>query len=125
MFSINDLLHGYLLIALSHSPSAEEILNKYLKGVGGREAILAKDAKEKEPKTKKRGRAASTTSTPESRPNGRKHRKSEPHPASTTPPASLKNAEFMPPTGSWEATFVLRSPPMGTRFPPSLTRTSK
>jgi chromobox protein 1 len=85
----------------SHSGSAEEILNAYLKSVGGREAILGEDAKNKEPKTKKRGRAATATSTPDSKPNGKKARKNA-HPASTTPPASLKNAEFAPPTGSWE-----------------------
>jgi chromobox protein 1 len=83
--------------------SAEEILNKYLKSVGGREAILGgEDAKKKELKGKKRARAPTATSTPDSKPNSKKPRKNAPHPASTTPPASLKNAEFVPPTGSWE-----------------------
>jgi chromobox protein 1 len=96
------LLHAALLRILSYSPSAKEILNKYLKSVGGREAILGEDAQKKEPKTKKRGRAATVTSTPDSKPNGKKPRKNAPHPASTTPPASLEKAAFKPPTGSWE-----------------------
>jgi chromobox protein 1 len=92
-----------LLITFSCSPSAEEILNKYLKSVGGRDAILGEDAQKKEPKTKKRGRAATATSTPDSKSNGKKPRKNAPyHPASTTPPASLEKAAFKPPTGSWE-----------------------
>jgi chromobox protein 1 len=95
-------LHTTLLRILSYSPSAEEILNTYLKSVGGREAILGKDALKKEPKTKKRGRLATATSTPDSKQNGKKLRKNAPHPASTTPPASLEKAVFKPPTGSWE-----------------------
>lgn len=89
-----------LLIAVLSSGSAEEILNTYLESVGGREAILGDHTKKKESKTKKRGRAA--TSTKDSKPNGKKARTNSQHPASTTPPASLKNAEFVPPTGSWE-----------------------
>jgi len=95
-------LHTALLRIFSYSPSAEEILNAYLKSVGGREAILGGDAQKKEPKTKKRGRAATATSTPDNKPNGKKPRKNAPHPASTTPPASLEKAAFKPPTGSWE-----------------------
>jgi chromobox protein 1 len=50
---------------------------------------------------KKRARASTTTESAE-KPNGRKSRKSS-HPASSTPPASLANVPFKPPTGSWEA----------------------
>ena len=95
-------LHVDVLMVLTFSPSAEEILNRYLKGVGGREAILGDDSQKKELKGKKRGRAATATSTPDSKPNGKKSRKNAPHPASTTPPASLEKAAFKPPTGSWE-----------------------
>jgi len=95
-------LHKCLLRVFSYSPSAEEILNKYLKSVGGREAILGEDAQKKEPKIKKRGRTSTATSTPDNKPNGKKPRKNITHPASTTPPASLEKAAFKPPTGSWE-----------------------
>ncbi len=72
-----------------------------MEGVGGREAILGVSDRDREPKSKKRGRAA-TTSVPDPVSNGKKARKHTNHPASTTPPASLEKAAFKPPTGSWE-----------------------
>jgi chromobox protein 1 len=47
---------------------------------------------------RKRGRASTVTETPK---NGKRSRTS-PHPASTSPPASLSERKFQPPTGSWE-----------------------
>jgi len=79
--------------------SADDVLNEYYASVGGRDFIL--NGGKKSVASKKRGRPSAGTSTPTST-NGKKRFKSEPHPASATPPASLKNTEFKPPTGSWE-----------------------
>lgn len=74
--------------------SAELILNKYYESVGGRDFILNGESKPK----KKRGRQPNV-GTPDVKSNGKKAKKE--HPASSTPPASLKT-EWKPPTGSWE-----------------------
>ncbi|OTA88261.1 hypothetical protein M434DRAFT_399091 [Hypoxylon sp. CO27-5] len=74
--------------------NASDVLEEYLKKVGGREKIL-EDAKTAL-KTKKRGRPAAGTPT-----NGTKRRRNGSHPASATPPASSTRA-FKPPVGSWE-----------------------
>lgn len=74
--------------------NASDVLEEYLKSVGGREKIL-EDAKTAL-KTKKRGRPAASTPT-----NGTKRRRNGSHPASETPPASSTRA-FKPPVGSWE-----------------------
>ncbi|KAI1134107.1 heterochromatin protein one [Hypoxylon sp. FL0543] len=75
--------------------NASDVLQEYLKSVGGRDKII-EDAKTAL-KTKKRGRPAGT-STPT---NGTKRRRNGSHPASETPPASSSRA-FKPPVGSWE-----------------------
>jgi chromobox protein 1 len=79
-----------------HSESASEILNDYLEQIGGRDALMAawEEKKQAAKKGKKRGRS-----------NGAK-RGRKAHPASGTPPASVKNAEFKPPSGSWEDQVV-------------------
>jgi len=76
--------------------SASEVLNAYYNSVGGRDLILNEKNK------KKRGRIS--TGTPNSKANDNKRARNSDarHPRSTTPPASLKNATFKPPTGSWE-----------------------
>ncbi|KAI1208586.1 heterochromatin protein one [Annulohypoxylon truncatum] len=73
--------------------NASDVLEEYLKSVGGREKIL-EDAKTAL-KTKKRGRPASGTPT-----NGAKRRRNGDHPDSATPPASGK--AWRVPVGSWE-----------------------
>ncbi|KAI1374476.1 heterochromatin protein one [Hypoxylon crocopeplum] len=73
--------------------NASDILEEYLKSVGGRQRILdeTKTAVEK----KKRGRPS--TGTPV---NGTKRRRNGSHPASSTPPTSGR--PWQPPVGSWE-----------------------
>lgn len=73
--------------------NASEVLEEYLRGVGGEEKIIqeAKTAI----KTKKRGRPSSTAPT-----NGSKKRRNDSHPASATPPISAR--AWKPPVGSWE-----------------------
>ncbi|KAI1411042.1 heterochromatin protein one [Hypoxylon sp. FL1857] len=74
--------------------NATDVLEEYLKSVGGRDKIL-EDSKAAM-KTKKRGRPAANTPT-----NGTKRRRNSSHPASATPPASSTRT-FRPPAGSWE-----------------------
>ncbi|KAK7408921.1 hypothetical protein QQX98_008925 [Neonectria punicea] len=73
--------------------TAEDILNAYYEGIGGREDIFQKT--EKASKSKKRRRAANGTpsTTKRSRRNGA-------HPSETTPPVTTK--KWSPPAGSWE-----------------------
>lgn len=79
--------------ACSIRENASEVLEEYLRGVGGEEKIIqeAKTAI----KTKKRGRPSSTAPT-----NGSKKRRNDSHPASATPPISAR--AWKPPVGSWE-----------------------
>ncbi|KAI1446118.1 hypothetical protein F5Y02DRAFT_417414 [Annulohypoxylon stygium] len=73
--------------------NASDVLEEYLKSVGGREKIL-EDVKAAL-KTKKRGRPSAGTPT-----NGTKRRRNGEHPDSATPPASGK--AWKVPVGSWE-----------------------
>ncbi|KAL3956463.1 hypothetical protein ACCO45_009309 [Purpureocillium lilacinum] len=75
--------------------SASEILEEYLRSIGGRDSIF--EETEKAARGKKRGRASTgtTTATKRSRKNG-----AAAHPADSTPPASSK--KWSPPAGSWE-----------------------
>ncbi|KAL7621898.1 hypothetical protein AAE478_007398 [Parahypoxylon ruwenzoriense] len=73
--------------------NASNILDEYLKKLGGRDKII-EDAKAAL-KSKKRGRPTSGTPT-----NGTKRRRNGSHPASATPPASGR--AWKPPVGSWE-----------------------
>ncbi|UNI22542.1 hypothetical protein JDV02_008422 [Purpureocillium takamizusanense] len=75
--------------------SASEILEEYLKSIGGRDSIF--EETEKAARGKKRGRASTgaTTAPKRSRKNG-----AAGHPAESTPPASAK--KWSPPAGSWE-----------------------
>ncbi|RYP75827.1 hypothetical protein DL771_002091 [Monosporascus sp. 5C6A] len=74
--------------------NASEVLEEYLRSVGGEQKIIeeAKTAM----KTKKRGRPSSSA-TPA---NSTKKRRNGSHPASSTPPASGR--PWKPPVGSWE-----------------------
>ncbi|KAI1118612.1 heterochromatin protein one [Nemania sp. NC0429] len=73
--------------------NATAVLEEYLESVGGRETIIAEA--QTGLKTKKRGRPS--TGTPV---NGTKRRRNDGHPASATPPASVR--AWKPPQGSWE-----------------------
>ncbi|KAI0888445.1 heterochromatin protein one [Annulohypoxylon maeteangense] len=73
--------------------NASDVLEEYLRSVGGREQIM--DDAKTALKTKKRGRPASGTPT-----NGTKRRRNGDHPDSATPPASGKG--WRVPVGSWE-----------------------
>ncbi|GAP88358.1 putative heterochromatin protein one protein [Rosellinia necatrix] len=74
--------------------NAAGVLDEYLESVGGRDKIL--EETQTALKTKKRGRP-STSGTPV---NGTKRRRNDGHPASATPPASVR--AWKPPQGSWE-----------------------
>ncbi|OHE97974.1 chromo domain-containing protein [Colletotrichum orchidophilum] len=79
---------------------ASEILEEYLRKLGGREALFEEKTKAKT--TKKRGRAGASSSTP---PASSKKSKRNGHPAEATPPASAKEAKskaWTLPSGSWE-----------------------
>jgi len=91
--------------------SASAILKAYCDSLGGWEKIMTKGetpgVKEEDQgveKKKKRGRPSMKgTGTPDGRTaNGKRSKKTEPHPATATPPASLNKVAFKPPTGSWE-----------------------
>jgi chromobox protein 1 len=93
-----------LLTILDFSGSADEIVEAYLESVGGRDAVLANDTQMPEPKkSMKRGRPSAGTQdeTPQ-KPNGKRARKNTTHPKDTTPPASLKDVAFKPPSTNWE-----------------------
>ncbi|CEJ91163.1 hypothetical protein VHEMI06895 [[Torrubiella] hemipterigena] len=78
--------------------SANEVLEKYLAGIGGIEAIMKQT---KAVKGKKRGRPSAAKKDIEaSPPPATKRSRREAHPAASTPPAAAK--KWMPPTGSWE-----------------------
>ncbi|OTB02197.1 hypothetical protein M426DRAFT_322906 [Hypoxylon sp. CI-4A] len=74
--------------------NASDVLEEYLKNVGGREKII-EDSKAAL-KTKKRGRPSSSA-TPT---NGTKRRRGGSHPDSATPPTTGRT--WAPPAGSWE-----------------------
>ncbi|GKT46533.1 chromo domain-containing protein 2 [Colletotrichum spaethianum] len=79
---------------------ASEILEEYLRKLGGREALFEEKSKAKS--TKKRGRPSGSSSTP---PATSKKSKRNGHPAESTPPASAKEAKskaWTLPSGSWE-----------------------
>ncbi|KAK2014226.1 chromo domain-containing protein [Colletotrichum eremochloae] len=79
---------------------ASEILEEYLKKLGGREALFEEKSKAKT--TKKRGRPSGSSATP---PAGTKKSRRNGHPAESTPPASAKEAKsksWTLPSGSWE-----------------------
>lgn len=75
--------------------NAAELLDAYLKALGGRDKIAGQS---KLGAQKKRGRPSSTSGTPA---NGTKRSKRGEHPASSTPPASAAKAWTLP-AGSWE-----------------------
>ncbi|KAK1689193.1 hypothetical protein BDP55DRAFT_432169 [Colletotrichum godetiae] len=79
---------------------ASEILEEYLRKLGGREALFEEKTKAKN--TKKRGRPSASSSTP---PASSKRGKRNGHPAESTPPLSAKEAKakaWTLPSGSWE-----------------------
>ncbi|KZL81814.1 chromo domain-containing protein [Colletotrichum incanum] len=79
---------------------ASEILEEYLRKLGGREALFEEKSKAKT--TKKRGRPSGSSSTP---PATSKKSKRNGHPAESTPSASVKEAKskaWTLPSGSWE-----------------------
>jgi len=77
--------------------NASVILDEYYESVGGREKVF-NDMKNAL-KTKKRGRSTANN-TPTA--GNKRARKSADHPADTSPPASVKQAAWKPPAGSWE-----------------------
>ncbi|KAI9645105.1 hypothetical protein NHQ30_005839 [Ciborinia camelliae] len=93
--------------------TAQDILNAYLKRVGGKAHLMdqfnekkaeAAEAAEKK-QGKKRGRPSMGASAGTPQTNGKKSRKNG-HPSSSTPPPSLEHAQFKPPSGSWEDDVV-------------------
>lgn len=76
--------------------NASEALNEYLESIGGRDKLFAETAQAL--KTKKRGRASS--STPQT--SGKRSKRNGDHPADSEPPLSAKAATWKPPPGSWE-----------------------
>ncbi|KAK2771574.1 heterochromatin protein one [Colletotrichum kahawae] len=79
---------------------AAEILEEYLRAIGGREALFEQKTKAKA--TKKRGRPAASSTPPATSKKSRRNG----HPADSTPPASaIAAAKAKPwtlPSGSWE-----------------------
>ncbi|KAM3079510.1 hypothetical protein ACMFMG_005931 [Clarireedia jacksonii] len=89
----------------SNLETAQTILDEYLAKVGGKEFLMnklqGKKAEIAENKQgKKRGRQSTGTSTPQT--NGKKSRRNGNHPASQSPPVAAQEAQFTPPSGSWE-----------------------
>ncbi|WZH48845.1 Putative chromatin-associated swi6 [Fusarium acuminatum] len=77
--------------------SAQEILDQYLEKFGGREQLF--EQTETAAKTKKRRRATNGTSSATST-TTKRSRRTEAHPADSTPPTTAK--KWSPPAGSWE-----------------------
>ncbi|KAI8241041.1 Chromo domain-containing protein 2 [Colletotrichum sp. SAR 10_98] len=79
---------------------AAEILEEYLRAIGGREALFEQKTKAKT--TKKRGRPAASSTPPATTKKSRRNG----HPADSTPPASAvaaaKAKPWTLPSGSWE-----------------------
>ncbi|KAK4180074.1 putative heterochromatin factor HP1 [Triangularia setosa] len=78
--------------------NASEILNEYLRSIGGREALF--NETQTALKGKKRGRKDS--STPQALTTSKRSKRNGSHPADSEPPASAKQAAWKPPAGSWE-----------------------
>ncbi|KAK4155718.1 hypothetical protein C8A00DRAFT_31471 [Chaetomidium leptoderma] len=78
--------------------NASEALNEYLESIGGREKLLDDSANAL--KSKKRGRASTSASTPQA--SGKRSKRNGDHPADSEPPLSTKEATWKPPPGSWE-----------------------
>ncbi|KAM0252487.1 hypothetical protein ACHAP5_001135 [Fusarium lateritium] len=77
--------------------SAQEILDQYLEKCGGREQLF--EETKTAAKTKKRRRATNGTPSTVST-AAKRSRRTEAHPADSTPPATTK--KWSPPAGSWE-----------------------
>lgn len=87
----------FLELTGEYRENASVILDEYYESVGGREKVF-NDMKNAL-KTKKRGRSTANN-TPTA--GNKRARKSADHPADTSPPASVKQAAWKPPAGSWE-----------------------
>lgn len=74
--------------------TAGEIVEEYYNSIGGRQ-FVHDEARAATKQPKKRGRAATAAAPAVKR--GKKE-----HPKDSTPPASLKEKAFKPPSGSWE-----------------------
>jgi hypothetical protein len=82
------------LYPLKFRENAAEILQEYFKSIGGREKIFEQTSSAL--KGRKRGRQSNSATPAEkrSRKNG--------HPADSTPPATARQIEWKPPSGSWD-----------------------
>lgn len=85
---------------VSHLPrdNAAGALAEYFKSIGGREKIF--EQTNTALKARKRGRQ-SQSATPATPVETKRARKNG-HPKDTTPPASVKELEWKPPSGSWD-----------------------
>ncbi|PQE25422.1 chromo domain-containing protein [Rutstroemia sp. NJR-2017a BBW] len=81
---------------VNHALDEQEFLMEKLQGK--RDEIAEKK------QGKKRGRRSTGASTPQN--SGKKSRRNGTHPASQTPPLAAKEAQFAPPSGSWEDKVV-------------------
>lgn len=91
----------------AHLETVPEILEEYLRKVGGKDKILQQWRAPKKPaggNGKKRCRAS--TPSPANRTPAGKGRKNGSRPASSTPQAGVKDVEFKQPTSSWENEVV-------------------
>ncbi|KAK3998320.1 hypothetical protein QBC44DRAFT_314229 [Cladorrhinum sp. PSN332] len=75
--------------------NAKDILNEYLKSIGGREALF--EQSKNALKGKKRGRQSNTPQT-----SGKRSRRGNGHPTDSDTPVSVESVQWRPPPGSWE-----------------------
>jgi chromobox protein 1 len=97
------------MLILPPRETAQTILDEYLAKVGGKEFLMEKlqgikDEIAEKKQGKKRGRTSTGASTPQT--SGKKSRRNGTHPASQAPPLAVKEAQFTPPSGSWEDKVV-------------------
>lgn len=99
---------GLICLTRCRRETAPEILNDYLTKVGGKDLIISQWQEKKAAggKGKKRGRAGTGAASAINGTRAKKGRKNGSHPASSTPPAGVKETEFKPPTGNWEDEVV-------------------
>ncbi|PSR97451.1 hypothetical protein BD289DRAFT_492428 [Coniella lustricola] len=77
--------------------NASEVLQEYFARIGGREKMF--EDTNKALASRKRGRQPDSSTSAEA---AKRTKKSNGHPLDSTPPASVKLAQWKPPSGSWE-----------------------
>ncbi|ROW06254.1 hypothetical protein VPNG_08107 [Cytospora leucostoma] len=90
-----DLVPPYCLLTRTTDQVPAEALEEYFRSIGGREKIF--EETNNALKGRKRSRQSKSTTPAET-----KRARRNGHPQDTSPPASLREREWKPPSGSWD-----------------------